>query len=416
MFQKCSREVFLSSNNILIVEDSLTFRNYLHQQISNLGYEVISAESLAEARQILEKKTDFLCAVLDYCLPDGQDGEVIDLALDKQQRVIVLTAIFQDDLRERVLSKGVIDYILKESLVSISYLLPLIQRLTKNHQHKVLIVDDSSVVRKHIDQLLKQYYIQTLQAENGNQAIDILKENQDISLIITDHDMPGKDGISMIHEIRSDNSHSQLAILGISASDSKTLTARFLKAGANDFLYKPFHPEEFFCRIHQILQIKEANDALFIMANQDALTNLWNRRYLMEKANTGIKRRHIAMLDIDFFKKVNDTYGHDAGDITLVTVAHIMKVCFSDSLVARFGGEEFLIYSELPLSDFVIRLNKMRERLGNVSIPYHDQEITITISAGVSGIEGTLEEQIKDADEKLYQAKNSGRNKVISEI
>jgi len=416
MFQKCSREVFLSSNNILIVEDSLTFRNYLHQQISNLGYEVISAESLAEARQILEKKTDFLCAVLDYCLPDGQDGEVIDLALDKQQRVIVLTAIFQDDLRERVLSKGVIDYILKESLVSISYLLPLIQRLTKNHQHKVLIVDDSSVVRKHIDQLLKQYYIQTLQAENGNQAIDILKENQDISLIITDHDMPEKDGISMIHEIRSDNSHSQLAILGISASDSKTLTARFLKAGANDFLYKPFHPEEFFCRIHQILQIKEANDALFIMANQDALTNLWNRRYLMEKANTGIKRRHIAMLDIDFFKKVNDTYGHDAGDITLVTVAHIMKVCFSDSLVARFGGEEFLIYSELPLSDFVIRLNKMRERLGNVSIPYHDQEITITISAGVSGIEGTLEEQIKDADEKLYQAKNSGRNKVISEI
>lgn len=406
----------MSSNNILIVEDSLTFRNYLHQQISNLGYEVISAESLAEARQILEKKTDFLCAVLDYCLPDGQDGEVIDLALDKQQRVIVLTAIFQDDLRERVLSKGVIDYILKESLVSISYLLPLIQRLTKNHQHKVLIVDDSSVVRKHIDQLLKQYYIQTLQAENGNQAIDILKENQDISLIITDHDMPGKDGISMIHEIRSDNSHSQLAILGISASDSKTLTARFLKAGANDFLYKPFHPEEFFCRIHQILQIKEANDALFIMANQDALTNLWNRRYLMEKANTGIKRRHIAMLDIDFFKKVNDTYGHDAGDITLVTVAHIMKVCFSDSLVARFGGEEFLIYSELPLSDFVIRLNKMRERLGNVSIPYHDQEITITISAGVSGIEGTLEEQIKDADEKLYQAKNSGRNKVISEI
>lgn len=406
----------MSSNNILIVEDSLTFRNYLHQQISNLGYEVISAESLAEARQILEKKTDFLCAVLDYCLPDGQDGEVIDLALDKQQRVIVLTAIFQDDLRERVLSKGVIDYILKESLVSISYLLPLIQRLTKNHQHKVLIVDDSSVVRKHIDQLLKQYYIQTLQAENGNQAIDILKENQDISLIITDHDMPEKDGISMIHEIRSDNSHSQLAILGISASDSKTLTARFLKAGANDFLYKPFHPEEFFCRIHQILQIKEANDALFIMANQDALTNLWNRRYLMEKANTGIKRRHIAMLDIDFFKKVNDTYGHDAGDITLVTVAHIMKVCFSDSLVARFGGEEFLIYSELPLSDFVLRLNKMRERLGNVSIPYHDQEITITISAGVSGIEGTLEEQIKDADEKLYQAKNSGRNKVISEI
>lgn len=416
MFQKCSREVFLSSNNILIVEDSLTFRNYLHQQISSLGYEVISAESLAEARQILEKKTDFLCAVLDYCLPDGQDGEVIDLALDKQQRVIVLTAIFQDDLRERVLSKGVIDYILKESLVSISYLLPLIQRLTKNHQHKILIVDDSSVVRKHIDQLLKQYYIQTLQAENGNQAIDILKENQDISLIITDHDMPEKDGISMIHEIRADNSHSQLAILGISASDSKTLTARFLKAGANDFLYKPFHPEEFFCRIHQILQIKEANDALFIMANQDALTNLWNRRYLMEKANTGIKRRHIAMLDIDFFKKVNDTYGHDAGDITLVTVAHIMKVCFSDSLVARFGGEEFLIYSELPLSDFVIRLNKMREHLSNVSIPYHDQEITITISAGVSGIEGTLEEQIKDADEKLYQAKNSGRNKVISEI
>lgn len=407
-----SKDTFLS-NKILIVEDSRAFRNYLQQILGQAGYEIIAAENFSEAQAILNSQQDLLCAVLDYCLPDAQDGEIIDLLLSHQHKVIVLTAMFQEEIREQMLAKGVLDYLLKDSMASVSYLLPLIRRLTNNHNHKCLVVDDSMVVRHHVVQLLEHQYLQTLQAENGQQAIELIEQNPDITLVLTDHDMPTKDGITMIRELRQNFDKNQLAILGISGSDDHTMTARFLKAGANDFLYKPFNQEEFFCRVHQILDMKEATSELYRMANQDSLTGLWNRRFLFGQACGGCEKRNIAMLDIDFFKKVNDNYGHDGGDAALVMVANILKIYFPDDVVARFGGEEFCIQACDHYEEFVTRLEQMRQRVEKTPIPYQDEEIQITISIGVSTALDNLDQQIKVADDRLYQAKENGRNQTI---
>lgn len=401
------------SKRILVVEDSRAYRNYLQQILTKAGYEVLAAESYDEAKSTLASQPELLCAVLDYCLPDAQDGEIIDLLLSHNQKVIVLTAMFQEDIREQMLAKGVLDYILKDSMASVSYLLPLIKRLTNNQQHKCLVVDDSMTVRHHVVQLLEHQYIQTLQAENGQQAIELIEQNPDITFILTDHDMPIKDGITMIRELRQNFDKNQLAILGISGSDDHTMTARFLKAGANDFLYKPFNQEEFFCRVHQILDMKEATTELFRMANQDALTGLWNRRFLFGQACDGCEKRNIAMLDIDFFKKVNDNYGHDGGDAALVMVANILKIYFPDDVIARFGGEEFCIQACSSYEDFVTRLEQMRQRVEKTPIPYQDKNIQVTISVGVASVEGDLDQQIKVADDRLYQAKGNGRNQTI---
>ncbi|MFZ3420389.1 diguanylate cyclase [Vibrio harveyi] len=403
------------SNKILVVEDSRAFNNYLQQILNQAGYEVLAAESYAEAQSILTSQPELLCAVLDYCLPDAQDGEIIDLVLSHQQKVIVLTAMLQDDAREKMLAKGVLDYILKDSMASVSYLLPLIKRLTNNQQHKCLVVDDSMTVRRHVVQLLEHQYIQTLQAENGQQAIEVIEQNPDITLVLTDHDMPIKDGITMIRELRQKLDKNQLAILGISGSDDHSMTARFLKAGANDFLYKPFNQEEFFCRVHQILDMKEATTDLFRMANQDSLTGLWNRRFLFGQTCDNDEQRNIAMLDIDFFKKVNDNYGHDGGDAALVMVANILKIYFPDDVIARFGGEEFCIQAYGGYDDFVTRLEQMRQRVEKTPIPYQDDQIQVTISVGVSNIKGNLDQQIKVADDRLYQAKGNGRNQTVSQ-
>ncbi|ENG7518298.1 diguanylate cyclase [Vibrio harveyi] len=403
------------SNKILVVEDSRAFNNYLQQILNQAGYEVLAAESYAEAQSILTSQPELLCAVLDYCLPDAQDGEIIDLVLSHQQKVIVLTAMLQDDAREKMLAKGVLDYILKDSMASVSYLLPLIKRLTNNQQHKCLVVDDSMTVRRHVVQLLEHQYIQTLHAENGQQAIEVIEQNPDITLVLTDHDMPIKDGITMIRELRQKLDKNQLAILGISGSDDHSMTARFLKAGANDFLYKPFNQEEFFCRVHQILDMKEATTDLFRMANQDSLTGLWNRRFLFGQTCDSDEQRNIAMLDIDFFKKVNDNYGHDGGDAALVMVANILKIYFPDDVIARFGGEEFCIQAYGSYDDFVTRLEQMRQRVEKTPIPYQDDQIQVTISVGVSNIKGNLDQQIKVADDRLYQAKGNGRNQTVSQ-
>ncbi|MCW8335149.1 diguanylate cyclase [Vibrio sp. SCSIO 43135] len=402
------------SQKILVVEDSRAFRNYLEQQLSQAGFEVLAAESIEQANKILQHEHHLLCAVLDYCLPDGQDGEIIDIVLNHDHKVIVLTAMFQEEIREKMLAKGVLDYILKDSMASVSYLLPLVKRLTNNQKHKALVVDDSAVVRKHITQLLEHQYISVLQAKNGIEGQKVLSENSDITFIISDHDMPEKDGITMIREIRTDYDKNQLAILGLSGSDDRTMTARFLKAGANDFLYKPFNQEEFFCRVHQILDMKEATNELFRMANQDALTGLWNRRFLFNQVCNGCEKRNIAMLDIDHFKKVNDTYGHDGGDAALKTLSSILKIYFEDDVVVRFGGEEFCIQSCAPIQEFTNRLEIMRQRVEKTTITHNEQQLSITISIGVTDIEGDLNEQIKVADDRLYLAKENGRNQIVS--
>ncbi len=402
------------NNKVLVVEDSRAYRNYLIQQLSSLGCTVVGAETFAEAKKILEQNDSFRFAVLDYCLPDAQDGEVIDLVLSHQQKVIVLTATFNDDARERFIAKGVMDYILKDSMASVSYLLPLAKRLINNEQHHALVVDDSPTVRRHVAQLLEHQYIRTTLAENGQQALELLNNNSDITFVITDHDMPEKDGIEMTREIRQSYDKNSLAVLGLSGSESKTLTARFLKAGANDFLTKPFNQEEFYCRVHQLLDMKEARDALYMMANQDALTGLWNRRFLFDQACGGCELRNIAMIDIDHFKSVNDTYGHDGGDAALRTIANILKIYFPDDVVVRFGGEEFCIQSCSKLDDFIQRLENMRQRIEKTPIKHESAAITVTISIGVSRASGTLDEQIKMADDRLYTAKANGRNQTVS--
>nr|WP_228481428.1 diguanylate cyclase [Vibrio fluminensis] len=399
----------------MVVEDSLTFRNYLEQLLTQAGYQVFSAENMVQAQAILAVEPEFLCCILDYCLPDSSDGEMIELALTYQHKAIVLTALINPELREELLTKGVVDYLVKDSTASVAYLLPLVQRLEKNQRHKCLVVDDSQTVRNHVVQLLDRQYIPAVQAENGKQALTLLENNPSITFVITDHDMPEKDGITMTREIRQSWNKNQLAILGLSASEDPTLTALFLKAGANDFLNKPFHPEEFYCRVHQILDMKETSNKLYRMANQDALTGLWNRRYLFNQACNGCQERNIAMLDIDHFKQVNDNYGHDGGDAALVTIAKILQLYFPNDLVARFGGEEFCIQTCSDFVAFAEQLEKLRRRIEKTTIYHNDIEIKVTISIGVASAQTTLDEQIKLADDRLYLAKENGRNLVVTQ-
>jgi len=401
------------NNKVLVVEDSRAYQNYLTQQLTAIGCQVYSAETLAEAKHILQQHREFRFAVLDYCLPDAQDGEVIDLVLEHKHKAIVLTATFNEDARERFLAKGVVDYLLKNSMASVAYLIPLAKRLLNNDKHHALIVDDSSTVRAHVTQLLEHQYIKTTQAENGQIALERLKQDPTITFVITDHDMPEKDGIKMIQEIRQSYDNNSLGIIGLSGSNSKTLTAQFLKAGANDFLTKPFNQEEFYCRVHQLLNMKEATEELYQLANQDALTGLWNRRFLFAQACSTCTARSIAMLDIDHFKAVNDTYGHDGGDAALKVIANILKIYFPDDIVARFGGEEFCIQSHIPFDDFITRIENVRLRIEKTLIKHNSNTIQVSVSIGVCSNRESLNDQIKLADDRLYEAKAAGRNCTV---
>ncbi|WP_370517149.1 MULTISPECIES: diguanylate cyclase [unclassified Salinivibrio] len=400
---------------MLIVEDSRSFRMLAEQQVRKAGFATVTCTCLAETRDVLDHHTTFLCAILDYNLPDAHHGEVIDLCLAVGLKVVVLTASQTEKTRDEILSKPVIDYIPKDSSHCIDAVCRLVKRLADNQGHRVLVVDDSASIRKRISALLARQYLTVLEAENGEQALDVLEKTPDISLIITDYEMPKMDGLQLVYALRKKDTECSQAIIGLSGHNDSALTARFLKAGANDYLPKPFNQEEFFCRVHSCLNAIDTEWRLFLLANTDFLTQLWNRRYFFERGDqlANEARKHLAIIDIDYFKRINDDFGHHIGDDVLVEVAQMLADAFPEDTVARLGGEEFCVLSLRDLTVFQQSLDSYRQSFAERPVRVSDQTLKVTVSIGVDSQAASLSRLLHTADQALYQAKASGRNQMV---
>jgi diguanylate cyclase (GGDEF)-like protein len=243
-----------------------------------------------------------------------------------------------------------------------------------------------------------------------------------VRLVITDNQMPGMDGFELVTEIRKTFSKEEVAVIGLSAVSGSSLSAKYLKRGANDFLVKPYSKEEFFCRVNQNIELLELVHEIKENSNRDYLTGLYNRRYFYdigEKYFANAARNHlqlaVAMFDIDFFKVVNDTYGHAAGDLVIRRVAAAIAGDLRQTdLVARFGGEEFCVLAVNPGPETSELFERIRVRVAAMQIEYEGMEIRVSVSVGVVfGMCVTLADTLRRADELLYQAKQGGRNRVV---
>ncbi|MBL4814241.1 MAG: diguanylate cyclase [Shewanella sp.] len=410
---------------ILVVEDSKVVSRILQHLIAQeLDCEVDFAVDMAAAKILLEQK-DYFVAITDLNLPDAQEGEIVRLVLSKQTPCIVLTGSLDSEQRKRLLQLGIVDYILKENRFSYEYVVRLVRRLQRNIDVKVLVADDSVVSRKFVRSLLEQHLYQVIEADDGHSAWEILQSQPDVQLLITDYNMPGLDGFGLILKVREKFSREELAIIGLSSDSDESLSARFIKNGANDFLQKPFVHEEFHCRVLNTLDSLDMIRKLWDQANLDYLTCVYNRRYffgLFEEQMEQIKQKQgaltVALLDIDFFKKVNDTYGHDVGDEVLVEFAARLKHFFGQHFtVSRFGGEEFIVaFKGLNQEKAFVLMDKFRSQLEMKPIVTSKGDMFITVSTGIAGLaDDSLDGLIKRADMALYDAKKSGRNLVCIE-
>lgn len=409
---------------ILIVEDSKFFIQLVTKAIAeSIRAETVVATSLADARKIIETASKpFDLALTDIMLPDDEEGEAVSLMLDHGIPCIVFTAVFSEDLRERLLARNVIDYVVKNSPASLDYLMGLVTRLHRNRLTKVMVVDDSKTTRSYLSDLLKAYQFKVIEAENGEDALQKLKETPNIRMVITDYHMPGMDGVEMVRRMRASHDQERLCIIGLSSGGGSALSAQFIKMGANDFINMPFLREEFFCRVMQNMRMLDMVERLTDMATKDVLTGIHNRRFFFDAGDAlfaSAKREHLtltaAMLDVDFFKKVNDSYGHDAGDAVLKQIAAVIrKKCRQTDLVARFGGEEFSILA-VNMDEASARtfFESLRKAIESAKITHKGKTIQVTASIGVClGAGTTLSGMIKAADEMLYKAKKAGRNRV----
>jgi diguanylate cyclase (GGDEF)-like protein len=408
---------------VLVIEENSHSMRVLKRVIGKARLQVVETHSLTEAKYVFRNSTpeEFLCAVVDYNLPDASEGEAIDYAIDSFVPVVVITDRMDDDVREHILSKAVVDYIPKENAQVFEYLSRLLHRLQKNKNTGVLVVDDSRISRNNMVSLLSRHNFITYSASNAQQAMEALNAHSNIKLMITDENMPKTSGVELVADARRLYDKDQLAIIGLSSDRSSALLARFIKSGANDYLNKPFCHEEFFCRVLQNVEHIEQIEAIQRAANSDYLTDLPNRRHFFAQVENqfkrGVKRQCLALMDLDHFKSINDNYGHDGGDLLLKTVAKLMESHFDEFIISRFGGEEFCVFfPEIGMDEAVDRLNVFRQDLSQKTITLDQRTFACTISIGVTEVfDGKIESMLSAADANLYRAKAQGRNQVVKD-
>jgi two-component system cell cycle response regulator len=296
---------------------------------------------------------------------------------------------------------------------------------------KVLIADDSAIYRKLVEQTLSQDACAVLIAQTGREAIEIY-EREHPALVITDWMMPDLTGIELCQRIRRDGRPSYTYVIILTSIVEKDKVVTGLSAGADDYLTKPFHPDELLARVrvgrrlidlHR--QIEAKSRLLEELALTDDLTGLPNRRAIEAWAARQLSgaARHgfsfwVVMIDLDHFKKVNDAHGHEAGDAVLKRFAEILKAHTRMSDISgRIGGEEFLqVLTYGTEQDVRVAVERIRELFAEERFDFGGAAVTVTASFGAAGFCGKaapeFSQLLAQADAALYRAKDLGRNRI----
>lgn len=414
----------MEKNKILIVEDNKALAKLIAKKMEDkVEMDIDIAHSLAEAQAFLTNPKEYFIALLDLNLPDAPNGEVVDYVISKGLPSIVLTGSMDEATRESFIHKDIVDYVYKGNMDDINYIFRIINRLSKNRQYKVMVVEDSAPFRSALKKILTSLQFQVFTAAHGEEAMNYFTDNPDIKLALCDYRMPVKDGLEVLKEIRAIGDKNQIGVLMMTSPSENVNGAIFLKNGANDFIAKPFVKEELICRVNNTIEAMENINQIADFANKDFLTGVYNRRYFYENMNEYVAyaEEHmepyvVAMLDIDHFKKINDTHGHNSGDKVLKTLAKkLIDETKGDDLIARFGGEEFcIILKDISNEDAVKFFVNLRANIANCKVQLKKEQISFTVSIGVafSRSDYRLYELLELADEALYRAKENGRNRV----
>ncbi|MCG8635824.1 MAG: diguanylate cyclase [Desulfobacterales bacterium] len=293
--------------------------------------------------------------------------------------------------------------------------------------HAILIVDDDLAIKESVEEYLKLLSYEVKSAQNAAEAIEILK-TFDADVVLTDIMMQGMDGLELTKLIKGEHDVDVMVMTGYSADYSYE---EAIKAGASDFIFKPFRFEELDLRIKRVLRetaFKKERAKLLAEMEQlaitDALTNLHNSRQFFHQIKLEIKRSSrydrplsLLILDIDFFKSYNDTWGHLEGDKVLMGIGRIINSCMRSMDTAyRYGGEEFaIILPETGLKKACVVGARIKDSIAReVFTPDKGISKSVTVSIGASELQDNEDFTafIKRTDKALYKSKETGRNKL----
>jgi diguanylate cyclase (GGDEF)-like protein len=298
---------------------------------------------------------------------------------------------------------------------------------------KVLIAEDDLIARRQLARLLDKWGYEVVETSDGDAAWEALQESEAPRIAIVDWQMPKIDGLQLCQEVRQASAEPYVYILLLTSRNQKEDSIAGWEAGVDDYITKPFDAHELQARLRAAERIIKLQDQLIVsretqrqLATCDALTNVFNRRAILDVLKRELAHSlrselpvGVIMVDLDHFKKINDTHGHLVGDLVLCEAAQRMKNALrSYDVLGRYGGEEFLVVAPgCTVWEAATVAERLRERLESAPVMLQDQQISITGSFGVASSKDVAENVdavVWAADAALYRAKREGRNRVVT--
>jgi len=450
---------------VLVVDDILPNVKLLEAKLSGEYFDVITASSGAEAIQKAEKESPDII-LLDVMMP-GMDGfetcqRLKASPVTSHIPVVMVTALTDATDRVRGLESGADDFLSKpvndvalmarvRSLVRLKMTVDewRIRENTANQfgfvgnkgtflaepseKARVLIIEDKNFESEKFIETLKRDDDEIVAVRTGEQAMEMAQQT-DFDIITVSLNLQAEDGLRLCSHLRSNERTRAVPILMVAEEVDMKRIAQGLEIGAHDYILRPVDRNELLARVRTQIHRKRYQDRLrsnyeqsLSLALTDSLTGLFNRRYLMvhlEKLLTKNKESNKSlcclMMDIDHFKKINDTYGHQVGDDVLKIFAErVSQRLRSFDLVARLGGEEFVVVLPDISQDMAFQVaERLRKGICNnkfeVSGPHGQIDVSVSIGAAmIAGAQDLkVEDVLKFADDELYRAKEGGRNRV----
>lgn len=410
---------------IYICDDDHLQVQQLGTQLHCFGYLTVTFTDPAELRTAMLAKRPS-AVIMDINFPGGVSGTdvigAIANEMDNPVPAIFLSA--RDDFEARlnaIKARGEAYFRKPVKALDIVITLDELTVQKKPEPYRVLVVDDEPAIAAYHSLILQEAHMITYQVHKPERVLEILKEFRP-DLVLMDMYMPGCNGQELAKLVRQVPDHFGLPIVFLSSETDKRKQFSAMRVGAEGFLTKPIKPEDL---VTAVAIRAERMRALRTLMARDSLTGLFNHStttQLLEKAIANSSRQNeplcFAMIDVDRFKSVNDTYGHPLGDQVLLALARVLQQRLRNSdIVGRYGGEEFaVILHEDTLESATRIINQLREDFAKVRFHVGDSEFSCTFSAGVADFPrfGRIESLRDAADRALYQAKNQGRNRVVA--
>ena len=286
---------------------------------------------------------------------------------------------------------------------------------------RIVLVDPSRAVQRAMTTLIEQGDHEVVPFSDGLEALAHITQDRDVRTIITSTQPLGITGIELCAAARKlSGSRRALHVILMSSTDDYYLAVTALDNGADDFIHKPPNPDELRARLRLADRVTSMKQQLIQYATTDSLTGLSNRRAFFDgvaelrRATAGKKPLSVIMFDIDHFKRVNDTYGHDVGDRVLTAVGGETKL--ADGVSGRLGGEEFCVLTHGGVTDAMDAAGELQRSIRALRFHHRDQSFGITCSFGVAEWEeqDTIDRLMRRADMAMYEAKKTGRDRIVA--